>query len=125
MAKLSFDTLHVANVLRNRLWNGREAGHTWPMPMRLLKLNEEVGELYAAYMGEQYPPHALPNKDTFEDELADVVIMCSLIAEARGCDLAACIIAKFNKTSARHSSRVTLQDGNIVNVQTEETPNAN
>ncbi len=122
--ELTFTDLQLANKLRGKFWckDGQDPGTAFSG----IELSGEVGELkdeLDALIG-----HVLklqnPLKKNIraqlnmaggsfdleptEDELADVVICCSLLANRLGTDLGSAVRRKLNKTSAKYQLPVVL-----------------
>lgn len=112
MATLSFSELQRANSARAPFWC--QSGKTPDLSFSIIELGGEVGELLnevkkkirfdLGMAGGKDDPEAI------EDELGDVVICCSLLANKLGVDLGKCVARKFNKTSRKHDFPVLLPE---------------
>ena len=103
---MTFEALQIANRERGKVWG---KGRDIPALFHAVELAGEVGELLneikkqARYelgiAGGIHPEEALPR---ITDEIGDVVICCSLLANKLGIDLGKAVADKFNKTSEKH-----------------------
>lgn len=123
---LTFNDLQHANRERGKLWC---KGRKLPLEYSAMELGGEAGELIEAlaaweedqmsgiaiaakvgrvlnackkYAREQYGMAGPGTLEAVKDELADVVICCSLLANKLDIDLGAIVARKFNKTSEKH-----------------------
>lgn len=120
---LQFDELQDANRERGKIWG---KGQEIPYLFNAVELGGETGELVEAleiglhaaasagktlnavkkyYRGEIGIAGGVEvekSLDGIRDELGDVVICCSLLANKLGIDLGAATKAKFNKTSDKY-----------------------
>jgi len=124
---LTFDQLQQANKDRAVHWRG--GGKSPGVESNIIELGGEAGELLEAMMlavevaaktgkvlneSKKYLRHVngmvggKDNLDDVADELGDVVICCSLLANKLGLDLAEITARKFNKTSDKHGFPVKL-----------------
>lgn len=80
---------------------GSQEWSRWTVEKWLNKLSEEVGELCQCY-----------NKDTDkqskEEEIADVIMVAIVIANQEKIDLEQALINKFNKTSVKRGSKIKI-----------------
>lgn len=97
-----FSNLAVANAERNKVW---DADGKLDLTFAGVELAGEVGEALNVIKKLRREELGLRgSRDTVEhlaEELADVIICTSLIANKAGIDLSAAVIAKFNATSRK------------------------
>ena len=107
---MTFDDLRRANDERAKQWN--PSGKPLGLEFAVIELCGEAGELANAVKKHLRAKAGLvggvTDDEAVEDETADVVICCDLLARAKGFDLAAAVARKFNKTSRKHGFTVTL-----------------
>ena len=103
---LTFDALQDANRERGKVWG---KGQDIPVLFNAVELGGECGELLNAIKKAERYKLGMPGGVSFgqsmqdiADELGDVVICCSLLANKLGIDLGAATARKFNKTSEKH-----------------------
>lgn len=117
---LSFADLQDANFERGKVWG---KGQTIPSLFNMVELGGEAGELLEAVLyatavaanvgkvlnaAKKYARFELdmaggnPDLQAIQDETADVVICCSLLANKLNFDLGEAVARKFNKTSEKH-----------------------
>lgn len=117
---LTFHDLQQANLERGRVWG---KGQNIPSLFNTVELGGEAGELLEAFVdtilvaaatgkvlnaAKKFARHELGiaggNADltAIEEEIGDVVICCSLLANKLGIDLARATASKFNKTSEKY-----------------------
>jgi len=106
---ITLSHLHVANALRNEAWDPH---NKLDLTFKGLELAGEVGE--ACNVIKKLTREQLDmagTRDTVDhlaEELADVVICASLVANKAGIDLSAAVAAKFNATSDKLNFNVRL-----------------
>ena len=121
---LTFETLQKANKERAVYWTKGKPGPG--LAFNVIELGGEIGELKESLdkLIEHFLVMQNPIKKTIrqmrdmaggnadltavEDELGDVVICCSLLANALDLDLGEITARKFNKTSDKHGFPVKL-----------------
>lgn len=121
---LTFEQLQIANKARGSEWcaKGQDPGPAFSA----IELSGEVGELKTELDALIHHVLLLQNPlkknirallrmpggsfdlEPTEDELADVVICCSLLANRLTMDLGAAVARKFNKTSNKHGFKTLL-----------------
>lgn len=101
---MDFKELRKANVRRDKdYWNHQS---TWEVTDWGCAIAGEVGELCNLLKKIRRGDEVNPVK--IQEEIADVVIYCDLLAAYLNFDLADAIIDKFNKTSDKLGSKVKL-----------------
>lgn len=115
---LTFDELQEANRVRGAKW-----GESPGIDFRGMELGGEAGELLEAVLDaahvaaragkamnavkklsrhEKGMPGGNPDLEAVADEIGDVIISCSLLANDLGINLGEATVNKFNKTSVKH-----------------------
>lgn len=109
MSDLTFKALREANVLRNRVYEARAKLDSpvdqWDAKMWTVKLTEEVGELAQAlirFWDEGGDVQAV------REEIADVAIVCDLLAACLEINLESAVREKFNARSSKRNIAVML-----------------
>lgn len=123
-ASLTFGRLQEANAERAQYWT--KGGKSPGPEFSVIELGGEIGELKEAldnlighFLVMQNPikknirqlldmAGGNPDVTASQDELGDVVICCSLLANKFGWDLGELVARKFNKTSDKHGFPVKL-----------------
>jgi NTP pyrophosphatase (non-canonical NTP hydrolase) len=103
---ITFEALQIANRERGKVWG---AGQDIPYLFNAVELGGEAGEVLNAvkkfYRGEIGIAGGVDREKSLNDiaeELGDVVICCSLLANKLGINLGQAVADKFNKTSEKH-----------------------
>jgi NTP pyrophosphatase (non-canonical NTP hydrolase) len=109
------DKLRAANIARNVEWVG--VGPSLSLSFRGNELAGEVGETCNVIKKIDRERMGLVGSratvDQLREELADILICVDLIAMDMDIDLAAALVAKFNKTSEQRGLRTRLGDDNV------------
>lgn len=111
---LTFKELAAANAVRAAEWN-RKAKATRSLEFAMMELAGEVGEAcniakklvrtQSGLVGGMPEEEAL---EALQEEIADVVICASLVANQIGFSLGGAVVDKFNKTSGKYQLETTL-----------------
>jgi NTP pyrophosphatase (non-canonical NTP hydrolase) len=111
MSSLTFNHLRVSNSKRGAEWDRKPAALD-DLSFRAMELGGEAGE--ALNVAKKLVRHLSGRvggltleqaRPMLAEELADVVICADRVAEVLGIDLGVALVAKFNKTSAKHGLR--------------------
>jgi NTP pyrophosphatase (non-canonical NTP hydrolase) len=109
--ELTFAGLQTANRERGVEWV-QDATTKPGLEFATIEMGGETGELLnkvKKYLRYTYGmPGGDPSMEPIADELGDVVICASLLANKLDLDLADCVARKFNKTSDKHGFTVKL-----------------
>jgi NTP pyrophosphatase (non-canonical NTP hydrolase) len=107
---LTFEKLQHYNHMRGLEWTKGEEGPG--LEFNVIELGGEGGVLQNEIKKMLRFKHGMAGgKDCLNDvadELADVVICCSILANTLNLDLGHCVVDKFNKTSDKHGFSVKL-----------------
>lgn len=113
---LTFAELQLANKKRAEYWTN--GGPSPGLEFSVIELGGEVGELLNEVKKLlRFRNGMVGGKDNMQDiadELGDVVVCCSLLANKLGMDLGDITARKFNKTSDKHGFPVFINEPPIM-----------